>query len=72
MAKLPHVRIVAINNDLVTYVKNAKKTTIDGASLDYIYSIRNGVKDHGFDDSTLYQIFIREGNYALVTEALVA
>lgn len=71
MAKLPHVRIISINNDILEFVKRSKSNHITGAGLHLIYK-NNGVSSEMFDESKNYRIFTKEGNYVLVTEALAA
>jgi hypothetical protein len=68
MAKknLPYVRIVAINADLIKWVELAKTPYISGGGLYIIYK-NNGVESP-FDEAKQYQIFTKEGNYALVCE----
>lgn len=65
---LSHTRIKAINEDLIQYVDKAATTRIGGKDIGWIYESRNGVFNHGFDEDKHYNIFVKEGNYALVTE----
>lgn len=54
---LPHMRIKAINNDLLYWVQQTQIRTISGGGLKIIYS-RNGVASP-FDESKIYEIFIK-------------
>lgn len=63
---LPHVRVRAINADLLTWVESSKSNLISGGGLYIIYQ-NNGVQSP-FDEAKMYRIFTKEGGYCLVVE----
>jgi hypothetical protein len=63
---LPHVRILAINADLIKWVEVSGQPSISGAGLWVIYS-NNGVESP-FDETKTYNIHIKEGKHVLVTQ----
>ena len=67
---LPYMRIRAINNDLITYTQQSKKKTISGGGLYLIYK-NNGVQSP-FDESKQYEIFTKQGGYALIAQKVTA
>ena len=65
---LHHTTIKNINQDLITFVLNSGTGNISGEGLDFIYRERHGITSHGFDNDSLYKIYFRENNYALVVK----